>query len=106
LTIYTALTGGMLNLTYGKSGSLSTQAGISLKVAGLLLTLLFWNLQERTMLYWYNFVQRAAELEETLGFNQYTSRPRAGILSSRNAMRLLFLVMVLLWAGTLLGFGI
>jgi hypothetical protein len=106
LTIYIALMGGLLNLIFGKSGSLSSQAGILIKVAGLLLTLLFWNLQERTMLFWYNFVRRAAELEETLGFNQYKSRPRAGILSSRNSMRLLFLVMSLLWVGTLFGLGI
>jgi len=106
LTIYIALMGGLLNIIYGKSGSLSIQAGILLKIAGLLLTLLFWNLQERTMLYWYNFVRRAAELEETLGFSQYSNRPKAGVFSSRNAMRLLFFVMALLWVGELLGFGI
>jgi hypothetical protein len=105
LTIYIALMGGLLNIIYGKSSPLSFQTGILLKIAGLLLTFLFWNLQERTMLYWYNFVRRAAELEETLGFRQYSNRPRAGFFSSRNGMRLLFLIMALIWAAALLGFG-
>jgi hypothetical protein len=60
-------------------------------------TILFLVLQERTMLYWYSFIQRAAELEKELGFQQYSSRPPAGIITGRNAMRVFFLIMVLFW---------
>jgi hypothetical protein len=75
----------------------TTLERLVLKIGGLLATLLFWVHQERTMAYWNHFVQRAADLEKELGFKQYSTRPRAGILSSFKAMRLLFIVLALFW---------
>jgi hypothetical protein len=101
LTIYIALTGALLNTIIGKSPPLPPAVSIPAKIAGVLVTILFFVLQERTMLYWYNFVDRAAELEKELGFQQYSSRPRARIITGRNAMRLFFLFMVLFWVTSL-----
>jgi hypothetical protein len=97
LTIYIALTGAMLNAITGNSPPLPTLVSAQAKIAGLAVTILFLVLQERTMLYWYSFIQRAAELEKELGFQQYSSRPPAGIITGRNAMRVFFLIMVLFW---------
>lgn len=104
LTIYIALTGGLLSAIIGKSPPLPQAVSAPAKVVGLLVTVLFLVLQERTMLYWYNFVRRAAELEEELGFQQYSTRPRAGLMTGRNAMRLFFLIMILFWAVSLFWF--
>lgn len=100
LTIYIALTAGLLNILYARAAPVGRTA-VAIEVAGLLTTVLYWVLQERTMLYWYAFVRRAAEIEPALGFRQYLSRPRSGPFSSSNAMRGLFLVMALFWLASL-----
>lgn len=104
LTIYIALTGAMLNAIIGKSPPLPPVVSAPAKIAGMVVTILFFVLQERTMLYWYGFIERAAELEKELGFQQYSSRPPAGIVTGRNAMRLFFLIMVLFWVVALFWF--
>ncbi len=104
LTIYIALTGALLNAITGSSPPLPPLVGASAKIAGLVVTILFFVLQERTMLYWYSFVHRAAELEKELGFQQYSSRPLAGLITGRNAVRVFFLIMVLLWVVSLFWF--
>ena len=101
LTIYIALTAGLLNILLGRGAPATGRTAIAIELAGVLTTLVYWVLQERTMLYWYAFVRRAAELEPGLGFRQYTSRPRSGPFSSSNAMRALFLVMFLFWTASL-----
>ncbi|HSR33295.1 MAG TPA: hypothetical protein VLY63_22245, partial [Anaerolineae bacterium] len=92
LTIYIALTGALLNAILGKSPPLPPLVSAPAKIAGLVVTVLFFVLQERTMLYWYSFIHRAAELEKELGFQQYSTRPPAGIITGRNAMRVFFLI--------------
>jgi hypothetical protein len=91
----------LLNLLFGEPSSLPDFARIVLKAGGLITTLLFWIHQERTMIYWNHFVGRAAELEEGLGFKQYSTRPRAGLLSSFKAMRLFFIILTFFWASSL-----
>ncbi len=100
LTIYIAITGGLLNVYFGR-GPLPAVSAILLSIAGVLLSILFLILQERTMMWWYMFVVRADELEKDLGFRQYSARPPAGLFSSRNAIRLLFALMIIFWVVTL-----
>jgi len=104
LTIYIALTGALLNAIIGKSPPLPPLVSVPGKIAGLVVTILFFVLQERTMLYWYSFIHRAAELEKELGFQQYSMRPPVGIITGRNAMRAFFLTMVLFWVISLFWF--
>lgn len=97
LTIYIAIMGAMMNLAFaGPSGPLSL-FGIIIRVAGFLVSLLFWILQERTMAWWYTFIDRAAELEEVLGYKQYRRRPRGHKLTGRMAIRLMFFVIMIFW---------
>lgn len=101
LTIFIALSGGLLNLLFGHGGDMHPFAAVALRIAGLAVTALYALLQERTMLYWYAAVTRAEALEPQLGFRQYSGRPPSGAFSSRNAMRAFFLVMALFWVATL-----
>ena len=96
LTVFAALTAGLLNALFVRSVPLPAYAGAMIKVAGLFIAFLFLILQERTMLYWHHFVDRAAQLEKQLGFKQYSTRPHDGI-SSNNAMRLFFAVVIIMW---------
>jgi hypothetical protein len=98
LTIYIALIAGMLNVTFGRFTPITPEVSIGLKITGLLITILFWTLQERTMKYWYAFMDRAVELEKELGFKQYSARPRPGIITGHNAVRSFFAIMFLFWS--------
>jgi hypothetical protein len=97
LTVFIAITAGLLTVLSSTSSTSPAYQTLLLKVAGLVTTLLFWLLQERTMLYWYHFVRRAVELESTLGYHLYSARPGAGLLTSNNALRIFFLIIALFW---------
>jgi hypothetical protein len=97
LTVFLAIFGILINALFSQSFQLPTNGDLIIKVGGLVVTLLFWVHQERTMAYWNHFVQRAAELEDVLGFNQYRSRPKSGLMSSFKAMRMLFILITGFW---------
>lgn len=98
LTVYMAITGAMLNVVFGKSTPPPLGVGLLMKGSGILVSLLFLILHERTMSWWYRFVERAAELEETLEFEQYRRRPQGHKMTGTVSIRLFFIVMVLFWA--------
>jgi hypothetical protein len=102
LTVFLAIIGVILNLLFSGGEALTPIRTLLLKAAGLIMTLLFWVQQERTMLWWNHFVRRAAELEEELGFKQYSNRPPAGALSSFKAMRLFFIILTLFWIASMI----
>lgn len=97
LTIFIAITGAMMNVVFGRSAELSRSFVILAKLAGVFVSVLFLILQERTMQWWYRFVERAAELEEELGFQQYRRRPSGHRVTGRVAMRMFFVVIILFW---------
>lgn len=105
LSVYLALMGFLLNLLFTGPGPDRMMVRVLLEASGLVMTLLFWVHQERTMEYWNHFVRRAAELEEELGFKQYSTRPPAGIISSFKAMRAFFVLFTLFWLASLVWFS-
>lgn len=100
LTVYLTITGVLLNLLFTRREEMGALLPIALKSGGLLVTILFWIHQERTTAYWNHFMRRAVELEQGLGYAQYSARPPAGWLSSFKAMRALFLFMALFWGAS------
>ncbi len=102
LTVFIAILGGLLSLLFTFASGLPTWLSLSLKVGGLAITILFWILQERTMVYWNHFVRLAAQLEKGLGYRQYSTRPRQGFVSGTNAIRGFFLVVCLFWVAAMI----
>jgi hypothetical protein len=100
LTVFLAISGFLVNILFSDSIVLPRYSEVVLKASGLFVALLFWVHQERTMAYWNHFVERAAELEKELEFNQYRTRPTAGLISSFKAMRAFFAIIVLFWITT------
>ena len=100
LTVFLAISGVLLNTLLSPTFQLPDVGRYSLKAGGLMVALLFWVHQERTMAYWNHFVKRAAELEVELGFQQYRTRPKSGLFSSFKAMRLFFLLTAVFWVGS------
>ena len=49
------------------------------------------------MSWWYSFVDRASELEELLGYEQYRRRPKGHKVTGRVAVRVLFFVIMIFW---------
>jgi len=103
LTVFIAVAGALIGVTFTAPATISPVLMIVVKFGGLLVTLLFWILQERTVLYLQHFVQRAVELEEVLGYKQYSTRPRSG--PGANALRGFFILLGLLWAALLVAPG-
>ncbi|OGO55492.1 MAG: hypothetical protein A2V84_03210 [Chloroflexi bacterium RBG_16_70_13] len=76
LTIFVTATGALVAATFSHvAAPVGGEAVLVLKLAGVIVTLVFWVLQQRTMLYSRHYVARAAELEAELGFRQYSTRP-------------------------------
>lgn len=108
LTIFVTATGALLAATFSRAAApTSPEVALAFKLAGLLVTGVFWALQRRTMIYWRHFVRRAAELEPALGFRQYSSRPGEGWLPGSRAVNLLFIFVAAFWlAAIALGPGL
>ena len=104
LTVFIAITAGLTAALFQAQTTLVMPIRLMIEVAGITVVVVFWITEERTMSYWRNFVQRAAALEEELGFQQYSTRPREGMITSANAVRLLFLLLLLFWITTLIWF--
>jgi hypothetical protein len=99
LTIFIAIMGAMMNIAFG--GRVVQPLTTLIKIAGMLVALLFLILQERTMTWWYRFVERAAVLEEILGFQQYRDRPKGHRITGRLSMRLFFYIIILFWIASI-----
>ena len=98
LTIFITATGALMAGSFSRAAAPTTpEAGLALKLAGIIVTAVFWIVQERTMLYWRHFVARAAELEGELGYRQYSTRPKEGPMGGHRAVRLLFLLTGFFW---------
>ena len=100
LGVFLALTGGLVTIVFGAKAPTSLVAFLALKVAGLLITALFWTKVESAHFLWGHFIRRAAEIESQLGFRQYSSLPGAPQFKSRPAAwsaRIMFICVGLFW---------
>ena len=100
MTLFVGMTAGILAGLFQSGSALSDTTRIILKIAGIVITLFFWVLDQRAMVYWNHFRQRAIELEKLLGFQQYTKAPATGIFSATNAIRVLYLLILVFWIVT------
>jgi len=95
LTLYFALTGGLVAFLYGPTSPPSSTIRLLLLIAGAVSAAAFGVMEERATAYWRHFRNRAEELEKLLRYSQFTTRPRANVLTATNACR------VLIWGGAL-----
>ena len=103
ITLFIAITAGIIIAGLFQSDLvLSDIARITLKIGGVIVTFIFWALDQREMIYWNHYRQRAIELEKSLGFQQYTEAPATSVFSATNAIRMLYLSILVFWIMTLL----
>lgn len=102
MTVFMAVSAGLLNALFQWKVSLPMLANISIRVMGIMSVLVFWIQDERILKYWQGYSARAKALEKILKFQQYsTTPPRNRILTSGNAIRLLYITFLVFWIATL-----
>ncbi|MEX1248341.1 MAG: hypothetical protein WEA61_07640 [Anaerolineales bacterium] len=97
LPIFTAVTFGLLSIVFSESKIISEHIRLALKVGGIVITAIYWVLQQRAGKYRKYFADRAASLEAKLGFTQYTNRPQDEPFNSRNAIDAFFVFCLGFW---------
>lgn len=97
LTIFVAITGGLLAVISNEKSALLPIHKTILKVVGLCIAVTFWIMEERAADYWHHFRKRAEMLEESLGYEQYRGRPEKRLLTATNATRTIFVGIIVLW---------
>jgi hypothetical protein len=98
MTVFMGVMAGLLAANFQWGKNLTDAARISVKLLGLLAVMTFWVQDERIVQYWQSFVARAKVLEKELKFKQYSLTPQRNvILTSGNAIRLLFLMFTIFW---------
>jgi hypothetical protein len=103
LTLFVAVTGGLIGVIFAKSPALAVAPKTGLKLFGLVATLAFFIMEERTALFWRCFRRRAVHLEGLLGDRQYTDQPpRRKLITAHNAARLLYISAAAFWIITLI----
>ena len=102
MTLFVAITAGLINILFAFQTELSFLAETSIKVFGLITTVAFIVMETRTALFWRHFQKRAAELEPRLNYRQYSTLPsRRGLVTAAKAISLLYFVVATLWLITI-----
>jgi hypothetical protein len=101
LTLILAATAGLLSALLQAGASLVPAVRFFLKLIGLGSVVIFWVMDERVVQYWKSYRRRAIELESELGFQQHSKTPPRRVVTSGNAVRLLFALLCGLWTSAL-----
>jgi len=99
LTICLAVTAVLINFVY--SNNLPLSAKTLFEIAGCIVTVLFWAADISDMFLWTCYIRRAAKMESSLGYNQYSSLPGAPafllIRPATLAIWLFYLGLIVFW---------
>jgi len=106
LTLFTLLTAGLLAIFVSATNPYKLPMDIPLRLSGLILSLVFLVLQERSSKQFEHYLQRAKALEKSLGYRQHLRCPPPGLfgyrfLTTQNAARTLYLSAAAFWGASL-----
>ncbi|MBI5932910.1 MAG: hypothetical protein HY867_04320 [Chloroflexi bacterium] len=98
ITLFITTFSGLVAFGF-QEASTSSPAQFFMRIGGIISTILFWGLAERTSSYWRHFSKRAGELESVLGFQLHSERPKTSFpfLSTMFTSRVLFVVVLVFW---------
>ena len=102
LTLFIVLIAGLLTVLFTSDPPLTSLVGFVLKIGGLIITVVFWIIEERAADHWHHFSRRAVELEKELGYQQYSTRPARTVVTATNAVRALYFFVFLFWVAILI----
>jgi hypothetical protein len=96
LTLFSVLTGVILG-AIAKGDFRGCASIIVLKIIGICVVITFGIMEEKAADYWQSFVKRAMQIEEQIGYRQYSGRPKRRFITATNATRFLYLVILVFW---------
>ena len=100
LTVFFAIIAGLALVSFKIDFSPQPKFLIPIaKIAGFLMTIIFWIFVERTITFAKHYEHRANELEKKLGYQTLTFKPKAflRIISMSFAIRSLYAVIAIFW---------
>jgi len=104
LTILITITAGILALLFTSNPPLSIYVKNVIQYAGLIVTILFYIIIESSLYLWKYFVKRAAELEKTLAYEQYSKLTDKRIFKYRPGtcgIRIFCFILIVFWIFTI-----
>lgn len=101
LTLFSAVTAAAITATYSTGLNIPLVLSVFLRIGAALVSVAFWYLEVRADAYWVHFMTRAEALERTLGFRQYSRRPKRKLRTTL-VIRTLIIGVALFWLATLL----
>ena len=104
LTLFFVLFACFLTALFTSEPPLTCLLRFVLKIGGIIITVVFWIMEERAADYWHHFRKRAVELEKQLGYLQYSTSPARAVVSATNAVRVLYFFVLLFWVAMLIYF--
>ncbi len=102
LTVFFGATGGLLSLVLRSAPPIDDLPKAVVKVVGLLISFLFFVMNERGIQHWVAYSNRAVKIEKPLGYRQYTDRPPSRLFSDRNATRVIYGSAMVFWIVTMI----
>ena len=100
ITLFAVFSASLVQFVFGEDPP-PHHFATPLKWVGIVISVLFYVMNERRVLLWKSLYTRACELEGSLGFRQYSVRPKNGIFSNRNAARGFYVLVAVMWLVTL-----
>lgn len=101
LTVYFAGTGILLSVTFGTTSNTTESLRFLAKVGGLVITIVFLIFEHILNEYLRHFAKVAVELEKSLGYRQFSTRP-AFRVQTRHATYSLYFLLTLFWVYALI----
>jgi len=99
LTLALAVQAALFSTAF-RDPPLAGTAKIVVAVGGMMMAMLFYVSEHRIRAYWRSYFRVAEILEMRTGFSQYANAPNNARITSGNAIRLLFIVLVLFWGAS------
>lgn len=94
LTIFAALTGGILTFVFKGDPKLTPSLQFALKIGGILVTLTFWVAEVSAVILWRHFAARAVALEKLLSYQIFRTMrgaPRFWFMPTTYSVSFLYL---------------
>ena len=102
LALFMVAMGCLLKTVFPPDLGLSKILVVTLKIAGIILTVVFAVLHHRVVCHFQNYRKRAVELEKNyLGFSQHSSRNENPRVRAATALWVIYLAFLVLWTAAL-----
>lgn len=102
LTLYVVITAAQLSILF--NSDLTKPSFLIcklLELGGIIVTIVFFIMEERAVTYWDNYRIRGVDLESELGYQQFTNQPKRKMWTATNAVRGLFACIFIFWVAVI-----